>query len=195
VSAGNFAVEPTPLDGLVALRTRTFADSRGWFYESWREDSFRALGLDLRFVQENQSRSRKGVLRGLHWQDATAPQGKLVRCTRGSVWDVAVDIRLGSPTFGRHHGEKLVESDPRFLWIPPGFAHGFLALEEDSEVQYRCTGYWDRAAERCLLWNDPELAIPWPAKGEPVLSEKDGKGMSLAEYRRNPSFRFGEGAR
>jgi dTDP-4-dehydrorhamnose 3,5-epimerase len=195
VSAGNFALEPTALEGLVAVNTRAFEDARGWFFESWREDSFRALGLDLRFVQENQSRSRKGALRGLHWQDPSAPQGKLVRCTRGAVWDAAVDLRVGSPTFGRHHGETLSERDRRFLWVPPGFAHGFLALEEDSEVQYLCTGYWDRSAERCMAWNDPDLAIPWPLRGDPVVSEKDRRGMSLRDYERAPSFRHGGAAR
>jgi dTDP-4-dehydrorhamnose 3,5-epimerase len=135
------------------------------------------------------------VLRGLHWQDPPSAQGKLVRCTRGAVWDVAVDLRAGSSTFGRHHAVALRADDPSpaLLWIPEGFAHGFLAIEDDAEVQYRCTAYWDANAERTLRWDDPDLGIPWPKAGlEVKVSEKDAKGGSFRDYRAKPSFRGGD---
>jgi dTDP-4-dehydrorhamnose 3,5-epimerase len=197
VTAGNLSVEPAPLPGLKVVRLRAFRDARGAFVETWREDAFRAAGIPGPFVQDNHSRSARGVLRGLHWQDPPSAQGKLVRCTRGAVWDVAVDLHAGSPTLGRHHGLRLAadDADPLLLWIPEGFAHGFLALEEDSEVQYRCTAYWDSRAERTLRWDDPDLAIAWPRQGLEVrVSDKDAKGGSFREYRAKPSFGSGGAA-
>lgn len=196
MNGGNFTVEGTPLEGLVVVQCRAFGDERGLLFESWREEAFAAMGIPGPFVQDNHSRSGRGVLRGLHWQAPPAPQGKLVRCTRGAVWDVAVDIRAGSPTFGRFHAETLAAGDPapKLLWVPPGFAHGFLATEAEAEVQYRCTAYWNRDAERCILWNDPDLGIPWPVAAEPVLSPKDRGGMTFAAYGREPSFRWKETA-
>ena len=194
MTAGNLAVEPAPLAGLKVVRLRAFRDARGSFFESWRDDAFRAAGIPGPFVQDNHSRSARGVLRGLHWQDPPSAQGKLVRCTRGAVWDVAVDLRAGSKTFGRHHGVALRADDPApaLLWIPEGFAHGFLAIEDDAEVQYRCTAYWDARAERTLRWDDADLGIPWPKDGlEVKVSEKDAKGGSFRDYSAKPSFRGG----
>lgn len=197
MSGGSFAVESVPLAGLKVVRARLFRDPRGSFHESWREDSFRAAGIPGPFVQDNHSVSAKGVLRGLHWQDPPSAQGKLVRCTRGAVWDVAVDLREGSPTLGRHHAVALRGDDaaPALLWIPEGFAHGFLAIVDGSEVQYRCTRYFDPAAERTIRWDDPDLSIPWPIEGLAVrVSEKDAKGGAFRDYRARPSFRAGGGA-
>lgn len=197
MSGGTFSVERTPLAGVLLVRCRAFGDARGQFYESWRADAFRGMGIPGPFVQDNHSRSGKGVLRGLHWQDGSAPQGKLLRCTAGSIFDVVVDLRAGSPAFGRFHAVTLSAADeaPALLWVPPGFAHGFLSLEEGAEVQYRCTGYWSREAERCLRWDDPEVGIPWPLCGRaPVVSYKDARGMTLAQVRRNPSFTCGGSA-
>ncbi len=190
----NFIFRPTPLAGVIEIECRSVADDRGSFYEAWRENAFAEAGLPARFVQDNHSRSRKGVLRGLHWQDMTAPLGKLVRCTRGAVWDAVVDLRAGSPTFGRWHGATLdaAAAAPLEVWVPPGFAHGFVALAEDAEVQYKVTGYWVREAEGCLAWNDPEVGIRWPVAA-PVLNDRDRRGMTLEEYRARPSFRWGPG--
>jgi dTDP-4-dehydrorhamnose 3,5-epimerase len=197
--SGNFSVEESIFGAAVILRARAFADDRGLFYEAWREDAFRDLGIEAAFVQENHSRSRRGVLRGLHWQDPPSAQGKLIRCTAGRVWDVIVDLRGGSPDFGKWRHLEL-EAIPtaaegqRMLWVPAGFAHGFLALSEGAEVQYRVTAPWDRAAERTLAFDDPELAIPWPRAGELLVSAKDRAGASLASLRKAPPFRLG-GAR
>jgi dTDP-4-dehydrorhamnose 3,5-epimerase len=196
VNAGNFSVEEVLLGAAVVLRTRVHSDDRGSFHEAWREDAFRALGIEAAFVQDNHSRSRRGVIRGLHWQGPPSPQGKLVRCTSGRIWDVIVDLRGGSPDFGKWRPVELEAvargpAEQRMLWVPPGFAHGFLALTDDAEVQYKVTAPWDRAAEGTLAFDDPELAIPWPRAGEPIVSAKDRAGLSFAAIRKSPPFAYG----
>jgi dTDP-4-dehydrorhamnose 3,5-epimerase len=171
----------TAIDGLLIIEPQVFGDDRGFFMESWNADKFRAAGLDLEFVQDNHSRSAKGVLRGLHFQNPN-PQGKLVRVVAGAVWDVAVDIRQSSPTFGRWVGVELSAANKRMFWVPPGFAHGFVSLENGTDFLYKCTGAYDPAAEHSLLWNDPEIGIEWPLDGiEPQLSAKDKVGKRLAD--------------
>lgn len=172
----------TDIPGLIVIEPKVFADARGFFMETWQENVFHDQGLDVRFVQDNQSRSVRGVLRGLHYQ-VQRPQGKLVRVVFGDVFDVAVDLRAGSPTFGRWHGEVLSADNRKMLWIPPGFAHGFYVLSEMAESLYKCTDFYQPQFERCLKWNDPSVAIAWPLiHGEPpLLSTKDAQGLSLAE--------------
>lgn len=147
--------------------------------ETYRQDAFLAAGISAPFVQDNHSRSAKGVLRGLHYQEPNA-QGKLVRCTRGAIFDVAVDIRRGSPTFSQWFGIELSDANKRMLWVPPGFAHGFCAMEEGSDLVYKCTTLYDQPSDRAILWNDPEIGIEWPI-GEPVLSVKDKAAPRLAD--------------
>jgi dTDP-4-dehydrorhamnose 3,5-epimerase len=172
----------TPIPDLLVLEPRVFGDERGFFLESWNERTFReATGVTLPFVQDNHSRSARGVLRGLHYQ-LQQPQGKLVRVVRGSVYDVAVDLRRASPSFGRWFGVELTEDNHRQLWIPPGFGHGFLVTSESADFLYKATDYYAPQHERSVLWNDPALAIPWPLAGlTPILSEKDRAGRPLAE--------------
>jgi dTDP-4-dehydrorhamnose 3,5-epimerase len=160
------------IDGLLLITPKVFHDDRGYFFESYNESLMQANGITLRFVQDNQSCSRKGVLRGLHFQAPPFDQGKLVRVVRGSVLDVAVDIRKDSPTYGQHIGVTLSAVNQKMLWIPPGFAHGFLSLEEDTIFLYKCTNVYDRASEGGLRWNDPDLGIQWGEK-EPLVSTKD----------------------
>jgi dTDP-4-dehydrorhamnose 3,5-epimerase len=175
-------VTPTSLCDVLLLEARVFEDARGLFYESYSRRAFReATGLDPKFVQDNQSLSRRGVLRGLHYQ-VQHPQGKLVRVTLGEVWDVAVDLRQGSPGFGRWCGVTLSDASATMLWIPPGFAHGFYVTSEAAEVQYKATDYYAPEYERTLRWNDPDLAIAWPLAGAaPELSEKDHCGHRFAQ--------------
>jgi len=173
-------VEPSALAGVLLLEPKVFGDARGHFYESYNRRTFaQATGLDVEFVQDNQSRSSRNVLRGLHYQ-LRQPQGKLVRVTAGEIWDVAVDLRRGSATFGRWTAFTLNAESRRMLWVPAGFAHGFLAVSEQAEVQYKTTGYYAPEHERTLLWNDPALAIAWPLSGEPVMTDKDRRGRPLA---------------
>jgi dTDP-4-dehydrorhamnose 3,5-epimerase len=172
-------ITPLALPEVLLIEPRVFGDDRGFFYESWNKRAFAQSGLDLDFVQDNHSRSRKGVLRGLHYQIEHA-QGKLVRATLGEVYDVVVDLRRSSPHFGRAVGVTLSAANKRMLWIPPGFAHGFLVVSEDAEFLYKTTDYWYPDHERTLLWNDPALAIPWPLAGEPTLAAKDAAGVPLA---------------
>ena len=175
------------VDGPLLITPRVIADSRGHFFESWNRRRFaEALGLDPEkapeFVQDNQSHSRCGVLRGLHYQKEPEPQAKLVRCSAGEIFDVAVDLRRHSPSFGRWVGVKLSGENHQQLWIPVGFAHGFLTLSESAEVLYKTVGYWNRDCERSLRWNDPAIGITWPASGiEPLLADKDAEAPSLAE--------------
>ena len=169
---------PTDLPEVLIVEPEVFGDSRGFFMESWNRKAFVALGLDLDFVQDNHSRSGKGVLRGLHYQ-LNEPQGKLVRVTSGAVFDVAVDLRRSSPHFGRWEGVELSAENHRQLWIPPGFAHGFLVLSETADFLYKTTRYYAPEHERCILWNDPEIGIRWPLDGAPALSAKDRLGTSL----------------
>jgi len=170
---------PTALPDVLLIEPRVFGDARGFFFESWNQRAFAAAGLDGIFVQDNHSRSLRGVLRGLHYQVEHA-QGKLVRVCAGEVFDVAVDIRRSSPTFGRWVGMNLSADNRRMLWIPPGFAHGFLVVSEAAEFLYKTTDYWYPEHERTLLWNDPALAIDWPLEGAPVLAAKDAAGQPLA---------------
>lgn len=171
----------TAIEGLLIIEPQVFGDDRGFFMESWNADKFRGTGLDLAFVQDNHSRSAKGVLRGLHFQNPN-PQGKLVRVVAGAVWDVAVDIRRSSPTFGRWVGVELSAANKRMFWVPPGFAHGFVSLEDGTDFLYKCTAPYDSAAEHSLLWNDPEIGIEWPLAGiDPQLSAKDKVGKRLAD--------------
>jgi dTDP-4-dehydrorhamnose 3,5-epimerase len=161
------------------VEPRVFTDDRGYFLESWNARALGAAGIDAKFVQDNHSHSRRGVLRGLHYQ-VRHPQGKLVRVVTGEVFDVAVDLRKSSPTFARSVGVKLSADDKRMLWIPPGFAHGFLVLSEFADFLYKTTDYWYPEHERTLLWNDPQLAIDWPLDGSPTLAAKDANGTPLA---------------
>jgi len=172
-------VEPTEIPDLLLIEPAVFEDARGFFYESWNRRAFADAGIDADFVQDNHSRSRRGVLRGLHYQVEHA-QGKLVRVIAGEVFDVAVDLRRSSPTFGRHVAMNLSAGDRRMLFIPPGFAHGFLVVSDVAEFLYKTTDYWYPAHERTLLWNDPALAIAWPDTIEPVLAVKDRAGVPLA---------------
>jgi len=173
-------VVATDLAGVLVIEPAVHADARGFFLESWNRRAFAAAtGFDGEFVQDNHSRSYRHVLRGLHYQIRHA-QGKLVRAVRGEIYDVAVDLRRGSATFGRWFGITLSEDNRRMLWIPPGFGHGFLVRSETAEVLYKTTDYWSAADERCIVWNDPALAIRWPLEGAPVLSEKDAAGASFA---------------
>ena len=173
-------VEPSALAGVLLLEPKVYGDARGYFYESYNRKAFaQATGLDVEFVQDNHSRSSKNVLRGLHYQ-LRQPQGKLVRVTVGEIWDVAVDLRRGSANFGRWSAATLSAESRRMLWVPAGFAHGFLVLSEQAEVQYKTTDYYAPEHERTLLWNDPALAIAWPLAGEPVMTDKDRRGAPLA---------------
>jgi dTDP-4-dehydrorhamnose 3,5-epimerase len=171
---------PTAIPEVLLLEPKVFGDDRGFFYESWNKRTFAELGIAANFVQDNHSKSQKNVLRGLHYQIEHA-QGKLVRVTAGAVYDVAVDLRRSSPTFGKWVGFTLSAEDKRMAWIPPGFAHGFCVTSDSAEFLYKTTDYWSPAHERTLLWNDPQLAISWPLTGEPLLAAKDKTGTPLAE--------------
>lgn len=172
-------IEPTKLDGVLIFETESFADQRGTFREIYRKDKYQAAGVHFDFVQQNQSRSAKGVLRGLHYQEPMA-QAKLVQVVHGAVFDVAVDIRRGSPQFGRWVGVELSDVNHRQLLVPPGFAHGFLSLAEDTDVIYQCSEYYAPRHEHTLLWNDPSIGIVWPTMaGGLNLSPKDAAGHTL----------------
>jgi dTDP-4-dehydrorhamnose 3,5-epimerase len=173
-------ITPTVFAGVKLIEPRVFGDERGFFFESWNRRAFAAAGIDADFVQDNHSRSRQGVLRGLHYQIEHA-QGKLVRAIEGEILDVAVDLRRSSPTFGKSAGFVLSAAGKEMLWIPPGFAHGFVVLSPTAEVLYKATDYWYPEHERTLLWNDPALAIDWRLSGEPVLAAKDAAGRPLAD--------------
>jgi dTDP-4-dehydrorhamnose 3,5-epimerase len=171
----------TAIPDVLIIEPRVFGDARGFFFESFNEQAFRAAsGLDVAFVQDNHSRSAKGVLRGLHYQ-IEQPQGKLVRVVRGAVFDVAVDLREASPTFGHWVGVELSDENHRQLWVPAGFGHGFLTLSETADFLYKTTDYYAPAFERCIAWNDPALGIEWPLNGmAALLSQKDQAGVLLA---------------
>lgn len=174
---------PTGIEGLVIIEPQVFGDDRGFFLESWNRRIFADLGLDLDFVQDNHSRSARGVLRGLHYQQPN-PQGKLVRVVNGRAWDVAVDLRAGSPTYGKWAGIELSAQNKRLFWVPPGFAHGFVSLEEGTDFLYKCTDFYDPSNEHSLMWNDPQVGIEWPLEGlAPQLSAKDQVGKPLSEVR------------
>jgi dTDP-4-dehydrorhamnose 3,5-epimerase len=178
--------EPAPVAGVVVVRPTVHRDERGFFLETFRRDAYARAGVATEFAQENQSRSRRGVLRGLHYQ-ITHTQGKLVRVARGRVWDAVVDLRRSSPTFGRAFGLVLDDEEGLELWVPPGCAHGYLTLSTEADFLYACTDVWDPQGERTIRWDDPDLALPWPLaeSGPPALSEKDARGLS---FRAAPLF-------
>jgi dTDP-4-dehydrorhamnose 3,5-epimerase len=174
-------VSRTDIDGLLTLETRAFEDDRGFFEESWNAEAFAAAtGIETTFVQDNHSRSLHGVLRGFHYQ-LPNPQGKLVRCTSGLVWDVAVDIRRSSPTFRHWFGIELAGEDHLQLWIPEGFAHGFLVLSDSADVLYKATAYYDSGSDRGFRWDDPEIGVRWPVTSESIISAKDLAAPAFAD--------------
>jgi dTDP-4-dehydrorhamnose 3,5-epimerase len=176
-----YTVTPTALPGVLILQPKVFGDARGFFFESFNQRDFaQATGLSVQFVQDNHSRSAKGVLRGLHYQ-IEHPQGKLVRVTQGEVFDVAVDMRRSSPTFGKWDGVLLSAENQRQLWIPPGFAHGFVVTSDTAEFLYKTTDYWHPAFERSLLWSDPRVGVQWPIQGTPLLAPKDAAAVPLSD--------------
>jgi dTDP-4-dehydrorhamnose 3,5-epimerase len=174
-------VTPTSIPEVLVFEPAVFGDQRGFFYESYNAREFAEItGMPANFVQDNHSRSAKNVLRGLHYQ-IRQPQGKLIRVVSGAIFDVVVDIRRSSPFFGRWIGVELSAENRRQLWVPPGFAHGFMVTSESAECLYKTTDYWSPEHERAILWNDPDLAIEWPLHGEPMLSGKDSQGTLLAD--------------
>jgi dTDP-4-dehydrorhamnose 3,5-epimerase len=174
-------IAPTQLPEVLVIEPQVFGDERGFFLESWNQASFAEAGLDLQFVQDNHSRSARGVLRGIHYQ-LTRPQGKLVRVTAGRVFDVAVDLRRSSPRFGRWAGAELSAENKRMMWVPPGFGHGFLTLEDGTDFLYKCTEFYAPDDEHCIAWDDRQIGVEWPLGGmEPSLSRKDQAGLPLAE--------------
>lgn len=174
-------IHATTLDGVLLIEPTVFGDERGYFFESFNARRFAELtGVRDAFVQDNHSRSARGVLRGMHYQ-IQQPQGKLVRVTSGAVYDVALDLRRGSPTFGQWYGVELSAENKRQLWIPAGFAHGYAVISDMAEFQYKTTDYWAPEFERSVIWNDPEVGIAWPLDGEPLLSAKDKGGVPLAQ--------------
>ena len=182
-------MQTTSLDGVLLLEPSVHRDGRGFFLESYNKRDFSELGIADEFVQDNHSRSAEGVLRGIHYQDLSAPMAKLVRCPAGRILDVAVDLRLGSPTFGKWYAAELTGDNMRQLLVPVGFGHAFLTLSASADVQYKCGGYYAPGAEGVVSWNDPEIAIEWPIKN-PVVSDRDRAGKSLIAYRQDPAFRF-----
>ena len=176
----------TSIPGVLILEPKVFADRRGFFMETYNAERFLQLGIDAQFVQDNHSRSARGVLRGLHFQEPKA-QGKLVRCTRGALYDVAVDVRTGSPHFGKWMSIELSEENRKMLWVPAGFAHGFCALSDWADLVYKCTAFYDPQSERSIAWNDPDIGIKWPI-AEPNLSPKDAAAPRLKEAKVLPKF-------
>lgn len=188
-------VDTTGIEGVLIITPDCFEDDRGFFLETYNRAKWLRHGLDLTFLQENHSRSRRNVVRGLHFQDASAPQTRVVRCTQGEVFDVAVDLRVGSPTFGHWHGETLSATNRKQLLIPPEFAHGFAVLSDVAEVQYKVSGIHVPSAERTLKWNDAEVGIRWPVT-TPVLSERDNtQGSALHDFLTKPCFHYRPGQR
>lgn len=181
----------TDLEGVIIVEPTVFGDHRGWFMETYNEENFRDVGINIKFVQDNQSFSAaKGTLRGLHYQLNPKAQTKLVRCTRGAIYDVAVDIRKGSPTFGKWFGIELTAENKKQLLIPKGFAHGFMTLTEDVEVQYKVDEFYAPECDRGIIWNDPQIGIEWPMDIKPFLSEKDEKAPLLKDADNN--FKYEE---
>lgn len=172
---------------VILIKPKVFEDERGFFLEFFKYSDFKQAGINCNFVQDNHSKSKKGVLRGLHYQLEPKAQGKLVRCIKGKIWDVAVDIRKGSPTFGKWVAVELTEENKWMLWIPPGFAHGFVALE-DCEIIYKCTEEYAPELDRGIIWNDPDIAISWPVEN-PILSQKDSKLPRLKDAEINFEYR------
>lgn len=178
----------TPLDGLKILEVEAFGDERGFFMESWSRRDFERAGLNFDFIQDSHSRSTKGVLRGLHYQDMNAAMTKLVRCTAGSVFDVAVDLRVESKTFGKWFGIELSAQNKKQILVPIGFAHGFEVMSDNAEVQYKQTAYYASETEGTIMWNDQDVGISWPIK-DPILSARDKMGKTLREYSKKPAFK------
>ncbi len=175
-----------PIEGLIIINPSVFADERGFFMESYKASDFIAAGISEPFVQDNHSRSSKGTLRGLHFQHSPHAQGKLVRVTRGAVWDVAVDLRPGSANFGKWFGIELSEANKTMFWIPPGFAHGFVAMEDNTELQYKCTAEYHAPSDGGIRWDDPDIGIPWPDLGIAyIISEKDRKLPLLKDIQKD----------
>lgn len=172
----------TGIEGLWVIKPKVFADARGYFFESYNKDLFTQNGLNLNFVQDNQSLSHKGVLRGLHFQNPPFAQGKLVRVITGAVYDVAVDIRKNSPTYGKSFGAELTEENKMMMYIPEGFAHGFLTLKDNTIFSYKCTNFYNKASEDSIKWNDPTVGIKWNVEN-PLLSEKDISGKDFKDYK------------
>ncbi|MCT4579975.1 MAG: dTDP-4-dehydrorhamnose 3,5-epimerase [Flavobacteriales bacterium] len=178
-------IEKTSIDGVIILTPNVFGDDRGYFFESFNQQQFeKAIGRQVQFVQDNQSKSQKGVLRGLHFQNPPYAQGKLVRVLAGSVLDVAVDIRKDSPTYGQHLTFHLDSLANKMVWLPEGIAHGFVALEDDTVFFYKCTNYYNKGSEGCILWNDSDLNINWNT-AEPILSDKDKVGQPFQTFKSN----------
>lgn len=184
-------IVPTSLPGVVVIEPARFDDNRGFFLEVWQSERYRAAGLSGEFVQDNHSRSRKGVLRGLHFQMRRS-QGKLVTVINGRIFDVAVDVRSGSPTFGRWAGAELSDAGPRQIYVPPGFAHGFCVLSDFADVYYKVTDFYDPADEAGILWNDPEIGVDWPL-GDPLTSARDAAYPRLRDLPRDRLPMFGDG--
>jgi len=180
-----FSFEHPPIDGLVIIHPQRFEDDRGWFMETYRYSTFSEAGIPDAFVQDNYSRSGAGVIRGLHCQAPPHAQGKLVRVIRGRVWDVAVDLRPASPTYRQWYGMELSEENQSLFYIPPGFAHGFCALTDDTRFSYKCTAEYDQASERGIRFDDPDLGIAWPVE-HPILSDRDAALPTLAQFEREP---------
>jgi dTDP-4-dehydrorhamnose 3,5-epimerase len=181
-------VTTTPLEGVLVINIDYFRDERGFFIESWNERDFGKAGLPFQFVQDSHSRSGYRVIRGLHYQDMRAPSAKLVRCTTGRILDVAADLRVGSASFGKWFSIELNSENQTQLLVPVGFAHGFAALSDVCEVQYKQTGFYEPETEGGIMWNDPDLGIVWPFS-DPILSKRDQNLMSLRQYQENPAFR------
>ncbi len=178
-----FEFKTTPLPGVVVVQPRRFNDPRGFFMETYKKSDFVAAGISEEFCQDNHSFSCKGVLRGLHFQTSPHAQGKLVRVIKGAVWDVAVDLIPGSPTYGQHYGIELTEENGTMFYIPPGFGHGFLTLRDDTHFLYKCTAEYAPSADGGVKWDDPELNIPWPLDGEALVSDKDAGLPYLKDLR------------
>ena len=178
---------PTPLDGLLIVEIKFHKDHRGFFIENYHRRQFADIGIQDEFLQDNHSQSRKGVLRGIHYQDMRAPMSKLVRCTRGRILDVAVDLRVGSPTFAGWFAVELSDENMRQLYVPVGFGHGFLTLSDIAEVQYKCSNMYSPATEGAIRWDDPDIGVEWPTR-EPILSSRDSQALSLRQYLEQPAF-------
>lgn len=175
-------VEQTGIEGLIIIKPAVFEDPRGYFFESYNREKFHQAGVTTEFVQDNQSLSQPGVLRGLHFQEPPFAQAKLVRVIKGAVLDVAVDLRKSSPTYGKHVAVELTEENKMMFLVPEGFAHGFLTLRPDTIFTYKCSNFYNKASEQCIMWNDPDLNINWGTT-EPVLSEKDSAGTAFRNFK------------
>ncbi|MFH1576975.1 MAG: dTDP-4-dehydrorhamnose 3,5-epimerase [Candidatus Margulisiibacteriota bacterium] len=192
---GQFKFSKTTIEGILVIEPKAFFDSRGFFMENYNLKNFLENGFTHPIVQDNMSLSKKGVLRGLHFQNHPRPMGKLVSCLKGRIFDVGVDIRKGSPTFGRWYGEIISDENKKILYFPPGFAHGFLALADDALVYYKCTGLYSAENERAIIWNDPDIGIKWPVDevgGQVILSDRDKEHPRLKDVETNHVYKPGQ---